>query len=355
MKILVTGGAGFIGSNFIRHVLQRNTDLSIVNFDKLTYAGNLANLHSVAHHLQYQFVKGDICNAPAVEAAMHGCDAVLHFAAESHVDRSIYEPAPVIQTNVTGTFTLLEVARRLAVSRFVHISTDEVYGDIPPGVRAREDDSLQPSSPYSASKAASDLLVRSYVRTYKFPALLTRSSNNYGPYQFPEKFLPLMITNALQGEPLPIYGDGKQQRDWLHVEDNCRGILAVLERGRIGEVYNISGSHVEENLSMAKRLLRLTGKPETLLSYVADRPGHDRRYALDSAKIQSELGWKPEISLEDGIRETIEWYQDNGKWLSDVRAGEYLSYYEKYYDDRDNALNAIAGSGSKSPAQKQHA
>jgi len=355
MKILVTGGAGFIGSNFIRHVLQRNTDLSIVNFDKLTYAGNLANLHSVAHHLQYQFVKGDICDAPAVEAAMHGCDAVVHFAAESHVDRSIYEPAPVIQTNVTGTFTLLEVARRLSVSRFVHISTDEVYGDIPPRVRAREDDSLQPSSPYSASKAASDLLVRSYVRTYKFPALLTRSSNNYGPYQFPEKFLPLMITNALQDEPLPIYGDGKQQRDWLHVEDNCRGILAVLERGRIGEVYNIGGSHVEENLSMAKRLLRLTGKPETLLSYVADRPGHDRRYALDSAKIQSELGWKPEISLEDGIRQTIEWYQDNGKWLSDVRAGEYLSYYEKYYDNRDNALNAIAGSGSKSPAQKQHA
>jgi len=355
MKILVTGGAGFIGSNFIRLILQCGADHAIVNFDKLTYAGNLANLHSVAHHPHYQFVKSDICDAPAVEAAMRGCDAVVHFAAESHVDRSIYEPAPVIQTNVTGTFTLLEVARRLSVSRFLHISTDEVYGDIPQGTHATEDFPLLPSSPYSASKASSDLLVRSYVRTYKFPALLTRSSNNYGPYQFPEKFLPLMITNALQGDPLPIYGDGKQQRDWLHVEDNCRGILAVLERGRIGEVYNIGGSHVEENLSMAKRLLRLTGKPETLLSYVADRPGHDRRYALDSAKIQSELGWKPEISLEDGIRQTIEWYQDNGKWLSDVRAGEYLSYYNKYYDDRDNALNAIAGSGSKSPAQKQHA
>jgi dTDP-glucose 4,6-dehydratase len=355
MKILVTGGAGFIGSNFIRYVLQFKTDLAIVNYDKLTYAGNLANLHSVTRHPHYQFVKGDICDAPAVEAAMRGCDAVIHFAAESHVDRSIYEPAPVIQTNVTGTFTLLEVARRLSVSHFVHISTDEVYGDIPPGTHAAEDFPLQPSSPYSASKASSDLLVRSYVRTYKFPALITRSSNNYGPYQFPEKFLPLMISNALQDQSLPIYGDGKQQRDWLHVEDNCRGILAVLERGRIGEVYNIGGSHVEENLSMAKRLLRLTGKPETLLSYVADRPGHDRRYALDSAKIQSELGWRPEISLEDGIRQTIEWYQDNGKWLSDVRAGEYLSYYEKYYDDRDSALNAIAGSGSKSPAQKQHA
>jgi dTDP-glucose 4,6-dehydratase len=193
------------------------------------------------------------------------------------------------------------------------------------------------------------------VRTYKFPAVLTRSSNNYGPYQFPEKFLPLMITNALHGEPLPIYGDGKHQRDWLHVEDNCRGILAVLERGKVGEVYNIGGSHVEENLSMAQRLLRLTGKPETLLRYVADRPGHDRRYALDSTKIQTELGWKPQMSLEDGIRQTIEWYNSNSRWVSDVRAGEYLSYYGKFYDDRDNALNAIAGAGSKLPAQKQHA
>jgi dTDP-glucose 4,6-dehydratase len=284
------------------------------------------------------------------EAAMRGCDAVIHFAAESHVDRSIYEPAPVIQTNVTGTFTLLEVARRLGVSRFVHISTDEVYGDIAPGAFASEDSPVQPSSPYSASKAASDLLVRSYVRTYKFPALITRSSNNYGPYQFPEKFLPLMITNALFDKPLPIYGDGKQQRDWLHVEDNCRGILAVLERGRVGEVYNIGGSHVEENLAMAQRLLRLTGKRDGLLRYVTDRPGHDRRYALDSRKVETELGWKPAISLEDGVRQTIDWYKDNNKWISDVRAGEYLSYYEKYYDDRDNSLNAIGGSGSKLPA-----
>jgi len=350
MKIFVTGGAGFIGSNFIRCVLQAKNRYTIVNYDKLTYAGNLANLHSVARHPGYQFVKGDICDPIAAEAAMRGCDAVVHFAAESHVDRSIYEPAPVIQTNVTGTFTLLEVARKLAVSRFVHISTDEVYGDIAPGTDASEVSTLQPSSPYSASKAASDLLVRSYVRTYKFPALITRSSNNYGPYQFPEKFLPLMITNALYDKPLPIYGDGKQQRDWLHVEDNCRGILAVLERGRIGEVYNIGGSHVEENLAMAQRLLRLTGKPESLLSYVADRPGHDRRYALNSRKIETELGWKPEISLEDGVRQTIEWYKDNSKWVSDVRAGEYLSYYEKYYDDRENSLKAIADSGSKLPA-----
>ena len=350
MRIFITGGAGFIGSNFIRYVLHAKNSHAIVNYDKLTYAGNLANLRSIAHHPGYQFVKGDICDPVAAEAAMRGCDAVVHFAAESHVDRSIYEPAPVIQTNVTGTFTLLEVARRLAVSRFVHISTDEVYGDIAPGVHASEDSPLQPSSPYSASKAGSDLLVRSYVRTYKFPALITRSSNNYGPYQFPEKFLPLMITNALYDRPLPIYGDGKQERDWLHVEDNCRGILAVLERGRIGEVYNIGGSHVEENLAMAQRLLRLTGKPKSLLSYVTDRPGHDRRYALNSRKIESELGWKPEISLEDGVRQTIEWYKNNNKWVSDVRAGEYLTYYEKYYDDRENSLKAVSDPRSKLPA-----
>src|SRR5882762_5061515 len=355
MKIFVTGGAGFIGSNFIRHVLGIGNTFAVVNYDKLTYAGNLANLESVADNPNYEFVKGDICDTAAVEAAMRGCDAVIHFAAESHVNRSIYEPAPVIQTNVTGTFVLLEVARKISVSRFVHVSTDEVYGDISAGLFADESFPLQPSSPYSASKAGADLLVRSYVRTYKFPAVITRSSNNYGPYQFPEKFVPLMISNALSSKGLPVYGDGRQQRDWLHVEDNCCGILTVLERGRIGEVYNIGGSHVEENLSMARRLLRLTGKPETLLGYVADRPGHDRRYALDSTKIQTELGWKPGISLEEGIRQTIEWYQDNGKWLADVRAGEYLSYYEKYYVDRDNALNSIAGSGSNLPTHKQHA
>jgi dTDP-glucose 4,6-dehydratase len=346
MKILVTGGAGFIGSNFIRHILQAQSNHSIINYDKLTYAGNLANLDGVAHHPAYQFVRGDICDANVVEAAMRECDAVVHFAAESHVDRSIYEPAPVIQTNVTGTFTLLQVARRLAVSRFVHVSTDEVYGDIAPGGHATEDSPLQPSSPYSASKAASDLLVRSYIRTYKLPAVITRSSNNYGPYQFPEKFLPLMIINALNDKPLPIYGDGKQQRDWLHVEDNCRGILAVLERGKIGEVYNIGGSHVEENLAMAHRLLNLTGKPASLLTYVADRPGHDRRYALNCEKIQNELGWKPQVSLENGIRETVEWYKGNAKWISDVRGGEYLTYYEKYYNDRENSINAIAGRAS---------
>jgi len=346
MKLFVTGGAGFIGSNFIRYVLGNGYNYAVVSYDKLTYAGNLANLESVADNPNYEFVKGDICDAAAVEKAMCGCDAVIHFAAESHVDRSIYEPAPVIQTNVTGTFILLEVARKISVSRFVHVSTDEVYGDIPPGVFADEKFPLQPSSPYSASKAASDLLVRSYVRTYKFPGVITRSSNNYGPYQFPEKFVPLMITNALSDKALPVYGDGKQQRDWLHVEDNCRGILSVLEKGRIGEVYNIGGLDLDENLTLVRRILNLTGKRESLVSYVQDRPGHDRRYALNCKKIESELGWSPAISLEDGLRRTIDWYKNYGQWVAGVRSREYLSYYEKYYENRESSLRAIARSGS---------
>ncbi len=346
MRIFVTGGAGFIGSNFIRYVLETRTDISVVNYDKLTYAGNLANLESVADDTNYEFVKGDICDAAAVETAMRSCDAVIHFAAESHVDRSIYEPAPVIRTNVTGTFVLLEVARRISVSRFVHVSTDEVYGDIPVGVFADEEFPLQPSSPYSASKAASDLLVRSYVRTYEFPALITRSSNNYGPYQFPEKFVPLMITNAISDKALPVYGDGKQQRDWLHVEDNCRGILLVLEKGKIGEVYNIGGLDLEENLTLVRRILKLTGKSETLVSYVQDRPGHDRRYALNCKKIETELGWRPAIALEDGLRQTIDWYKNHEQWLADVRSREYLSYYERYYENRESSLRAIARTGS---------
>jgi dTDP-glucose 4,6-dehydratase len=348
MKIFVTGGAGFIGSNFIRHVLGLDAGYSVINFDKLTYAGNLANLDSVADNPNYSFVKGDICDPIAVEAAMAGCQTVVHFAAESHVDRSIYEPAPVIETNVTGTFVLVQVARKLDIQRFVHVSTDEVYGDVPAGAFADETSPLQPSSPYSASKASSDLIVKSYVRTFNFPAVITRASNNYGPFQFPEKFLPLMITNALDDKPLPIYGDGKQERDWLHVQDHCSGILAALERGRIGEVYNIGGLDVIENLTMARRLLRAVDKPETLLSYVKDRPGHDRRYALSCDKIGRELGWKPAISLEEGLRRTIDWYRTNTQWLAGVRGGEYRSYYEKYYQNRDSSLHAIAESGRKS-------
>ena len=349
MKILVTGGAGFIGSNFIRYLLASGERYAVVNYDKLTYSGNLANLDFAITHPNYTFVHGDICNRPALEAAMLGCDAVVHFAAESHVDRSIYEPSPVIQTNISGTFILLEVSRKLSIPRIIHVSTDEVYGDIAANTFADENSPLRPSSPYSASKAAADLLVLSYVRTYGLPAIITRSSNNYGPYQFPEKLLPLMITNAFEDKSLPIYGDGKQQRDWLHVEDNCRGILTVLERGKLGEIYNIGGLDVTENLALVRELLRVLGKPDTLISYVQDRPGHDRRYALTCEKIKTELGWKPAISLADGLRQTIEWYRSHQKWLDDIRAGEYREYYEKYYDNRSHSLHPIVGPGSQIP------
>jgi len=344
MKLFVTGGAGFIGSNFIHHVLAERPDWHIVNFDKLTYAGNLANLTSVASRPGYAFLRGDVCDGPAVAAATQGCDAVVHFAAESHVDRSIYEPAPVIQTNVSGTLVLLQVAREFKIPRFVHISTDEVYGDLPPGVAADEQAPLRPSSPYAASKAGADLLVLAFVRTYDFPAIITRSSNNYGPYQFPEKFLPLLITNALAGQHLPIYGDGRQQRNWLHVRDNCRAILAVLERARPGAVYNIGGPDVEENLAMARTLLRLMNKPESLLRHVTDRPGHDRRYAVNSSRIASALGWRPLVALQDGLRQTVDWYTQNSAWVDAVRDGRYRTYFEKYYENRDASLAALSGS-----------
>jgi len=342
VKIFVTGGAGFIGSNFIHYVLAEKKDWQILNFDKLTYAGNLANLSPVVPNPNYSFLRGDICDAAAVAAAMPGCDAVVHFAAESHVDRSIYEPAPAIQTNINGTFTLLQVARELKVQRFVHISTDEVYGDLPSAVNADEDFPLRPSSPYSASKAGADLLVLSYVRTYRFPAIIARPSNNYGPYQFPEKFLPLIITNALAGRELPIYGDGGQQRNWLHVTDNCRGILAALERGRAGAIYNIGGLDVEDNLTMARRVLRILNKPESLIRHVTDRPGHDRRYAVNCARIRSELGWHPLIPLDEGLEQTADWYAQNSGWVDVVRDGRYQSYYSKYYENRDVSLEAIA-------------
>lgn len=348
MKLLVTGGAGFIGSNFIRHLLSLGKGFQIVNYDTLTYAGNLANLVEVAGDPNYKFVKGDICDAGSVEAAMTGVDAVVHFAAESHVDRSIYEPAQAIETNVTGTFVLLQIARTLRIKRFVHISTDEVYGDLAPDTFSDEDSPIRPSSPYSASKASSDLLVRSYFRTYGFPGIITRSSNNYGPFQFPEKFLPLMITNAQEDKALPIYGDGRQQRDWLHVQDNCRGVLAVLEKGREGEVYNIGGLDIEDNLSVVRKVLQLMGKPDSLLSYVKDRPGHDRRYALHCDKMAKELGWEPQIRLDDGLKQTIEWYKGNGEWLDGVRRGDYRSYFKKYYEDRDASLREIVPAGPRS-------
>jgi dTDP-glucose 4,6-dehydratase len=342
VKILVTGGAGFIGSNFIRIVLSDAPDYEVVNFDKLTYAGNLANLESAARNPRYRFVKGDIGDLAAVTQAMQDCSAIVHFAAESHVDRSIYDPSPVIETNINGTCALLQAARKLQLPRFLHISTDEVYGDLEPGAEASEESPLNPSSPYSASKASADLLVRAYVRTFNFPAMIIRASNNYGPYQFPEKFLPLLITNALEDRPLPIYGDGRQQRNWLHVEDHCRGILAVLERGRTGEVYNIGGNGVLENLDLVRHLLRILGKPESLIQHVTERPGHDRRYALSSRKISAELQWRPLISLDDGLAQTVAWYRQNSAWVARVRDGAYRSYYEQFYLNRDVSLKNIA-------------
>ncbi len=341
MKLLVTGGAGFIGSNFIRLALAHGRDDQIVNFDALTYAGNLLNLADVTSQAGYQFIKGDIRDGDAVRRALEGCEAVVHFAAESHVDRSIYEPAPIISTNVGGTLVLLQAARELKVQRFLHVSTDEVYGDLPPGSCADESHPLQGNSPYAASKAGADLLVRSFVRTYGFPAIITRASNNYGPYQFPEKFLPLMICNALEGRALPVYGDGLQERDWVHVEDHCRALLLVLERGRDGEVYNIGGGNPEKNLTMAKRVLNALGRESSLIEHVADRPGHDRRYSLDCGKIRRELNWKPTISLDEGIAQTIAWYKQNQAWIQQVKGGEYRRYYETYYTHRDVALQAV--------------
>jgi dTDP-glucose 4,6-dehydratase len=340
MNILVTGGCGFIGSAFVR-LLIADTDWHITNLDKLTYAGNPANLATVAGQPRYRFVHGDIADGTAVAEAMAGADAVVHFAAESHVDRSILSPEPVIRTNVNGTFTLLEAARRLKIGRFVHVSTDEVYGSLEPPAEADELYPLNPSSPYSASKAASDLLARSYFVTYRLPVLITRASNNYGPCQFPEKLIPLMISNALEDRPLPVYGDGMQVRDWLYVDDHCRGILAVLRSGGEGQVYNIGGDRSLPNLEVIRQVLALTGKPASLIRYVTDRPGHDRRYALSSAKLMRETGWQPQMDFATGLAQTIDWYRANTEWVEGVRSGAYREYYETNYGQR--AVEAAAG------------
>jgi dTDP-glucose 4,6-dehydratase len=335
MKLLITGGAGFIGSEFVRMIVSQ-TDWRVVNLDKLTYAGNLENLLPVSDSSRYRFVHGDICDAATVNPVFEEerPDAVVHFAAESHVDRSILSPEPVVQTNFFGTFTLLEAARRYKTTRFVHVSTDEVYGSIPAPGEATEDSPLNPSSPYSASKAGSDLMARSYFVTYRLPVLITRASNNYGPYQFPEKLIPLMIANVLEDRNLPVYGDGMQVRDWLFVEDHCRGILEVLRKGREGEIYNIGGNRSLPNLDVVHMLLALTGKPESLIQYVVDRPGHDRRYALSSEKLMRETGWRPVVDFEAGLARTIQWYRDNSAWVERVRSGEYLTYYERNYGGR---------------------
>ncbi|MFB3923231.1 MAG: dTDP-glucose 4,6-dehydratase [Terriglobia bacterium] len=342
MKLLVTGGAGFIGSNFIRYFLKTYHDCKILNLDKLTYAGNLENLAEVEPDPRYRFHKGDICDREVVVNLLREpFDAVVHFAAESHVDRSIADARAFIETNVAGTYTLLDAARRCSIPRFLHVSTDEVYGSLKPDERSDENWPLAPNSPYAASKASSDLLVRCYWVTHRFPVLITRSSNNYGPSQFPEKLVPLMITNALEGKKLPVYGDGLNERDWVFVEDHCRALDCVLRSGRPGEIYNIGCGEPLANLEIVRSLLRILDAPEDLIEFVPDRPGHDRRYALDTRKIARELGWKAEVGLEDGLRRTVEWYRNHPEWIRKAKSGEYRAYYEKFYINRRESLAQI--------------
>ena len=332
MKILVTGGAGFIGSNFVRHVLTAQHDDSVVNLDKLTYAGNLENLRDVEANPRYRFVKGDICDGAAVREAMRGADAVVHFAAETHVDRSNLGADEFLRTNVNGTFTMLEAARELRIARFLAVGTDEVYGSIAEGA-AREGDALNPSNPYSASKAAADLLARAYWTTHRLPVLITRSSNNFGPYQYPEKVIPLFVTNALEDRSLPLYGDGRNVRDWLYVLDNCAAIDLVLRRGLEGEIYNIGGAAEVQNVALTRRILALLGKPESLITSVADRPGHDRRYALDSGKVRA-LGWTPATGFDAALSATVEWYRTHEAWWKPIKSGAFREYYQTQYSGR---------------------
>jgi dTDP-glucose 4,6-dehydratase len=337
LNLLVTGGAGFIGSNYVRMRRAQRPNDKIVVLDKLTYAGNLASIADVKN---LEFIRADICDGKAVgeTLAAHKIEAVVHFAAESHVDRSIEGPLAFVQTNVTGTAVLLEQARAAKVQRFLHVSTDEVYGDLGPKDPAfTERTPIAPRSPYSASKAGSDLLVHAYFETYKFPAVMTRCSNNYGPYQFPEKLIPLMIVNAMSDKDLPVYGDGMNIRDWIHVEDHCAGIDRVLEKGRDGEVYNLGGRSERHNIDIVKKILSLLGKPETLIRMVKDRPGHDRRYAIDDTKAEKELGWTRKRSFEDGLVETIEWYKSHREWLAGVQSGEYRKWIDRNYANRGNA------------------
>ncbi len=329
-RIVVTGGAGFIGSNFIRYYLQTHPDDEVINLDRLTYAGNLLSLQDVQDMERYRFVRGDIADEDLVERILaEGVDGVLNFAAESHVDRSIEDPTIFIRSNVLGTQTLLNAARKYSVPRYVQISTDEVYGSLGPTGSFREDTPLAPNSPYSASKAGADLLVRAHYETYGMPVLITRCSNNYGPYQFPEKVIPLFIMNAMADKPLPLYGDGLNVRDWIHVLDHCRGIDRVFRKGKEGEVYNIGGGCEKKNIEITRLILELLGKPEDLIEYVSDRPGHDRRYAIDSGKIREELGWEPHYTFEKGIAETIAWYQEHRSWLEDIQSGRYRELSRK--------------------------
>ena len=338
MKILVTGGCGFIGSNFIHYYLRKYPEDSLVNVDKLTYAGNLKNLSALSLSPRYAFIRGDIADPLQMEEIIsQGVEGIVNFAAESHVDRSIEAPMDFMRTNVFGTFVLLEAVRKVSSKRrirFLHVSTDEVYGSLGETGAFTEETPMAPNSPYAASKAAADLMVRAYHHTYGLPTLITRCSNNYGPYQFPEKLIPLLISNAIEGKTLPIYGDGLNVRDWIHVEDHCRGLDLVLHQGKEGEVYNIGGQSEKTNLSVAKTILDHLGKPHSLLRFVTDRPGHDRRYAIDFSKIQRTLGWAPSISFEEGIRQTIDWYQGQQEWWREIKTGEYLDYYQRMYGNR---------------------
>jgi len=334
MKLLVTGGAGFIGSNFILYLLEQDGDIEIVNLDDLTYAGNLANLKAVEESPRYRFVKGDIADAALVgELMADGIDAVVNFAAESHVDRSIIDPDAFIRTNILGTHVLLDAARKNDISRFVQISTDEVYGSLGPTGYFTEDTPLDPTSPYSASKTSADLLALACFKTFGLPVMVTRCSNNYGPYQFPEKLIPLFITNALEDKPLPLYGDGKNVRDWLHARDHAAAIEAVLKTGVPGEVYNIGGNNERTNLEITEAILSALDKPKDLIRFVTDRPGHDRRYAIDSSKIQEELGWDPSYTFDRAMEETVAWYIENRWWWEEIKSGRYQEYYKNLYGD----------------------
>ncbi len=334
--VLVTGGAGFIGSNFILYLLEKYKNLKIINLDKLTYAGNLENLKTVEDDPRYSFIKGDITDPAVVGQVMVGIDIVVHFAAESHVDRSVMNPAEFVMTNTVGTQVLLDAAVKHKIKRFHHVSTDEVFGSLPLDLKLKfnEDSHLKPNSPYAASKAGSDLLVRAYYKTFGLPVTLTNTSNNYGPYQFPEKFIPLVITNLLEDKKVPVYGQGINVRDWLWVKDHCRGIELAITKGRLGETYCLGGSEdMINNLVVIKKILKIMGKDESYITYVKDRPGHDLRYAIDSSKAEKELGYRPTIKLDEGLEMTVKWYKDNQGWWQRVKTGKYQTYYKKQYGD----------------------
>lgn len=331
MKLLVTGGAGFIGTNFIRHIRQEHPDWQMTNLDKLTYAGNLENLKDIQDQPGYHFAKGDIADRKLIDELLgQGFDVVVNFAAESHVDRSILDASPFIETNVKGTQVLLEGAKKHGIQRFIQVSTDEVYGSTDRG-RFTEESTLSPSSPYSASKAAADLLCLAYFKTHHLPVIITRCTNNLGPYQFPEKLIPLAVTNALEDKPIPVYGDGLNVRDWIFVSDHCKALDVVIQKGQPGEIYNIGSGNEKTNLELIRKLLELLDKPQSLMQFVTDRPAHDRRYALDCARIATELGWKPAYSFEKALSATVDWYLKNESWWRSIKSGEYSKYYKKMY------------------------